>query len=260
MYGLESFAWTGQNKDWMTLGKWMAANKATLLAEAAAAIEDPVGARVAILDYGAMRGWPDIKAGPMQLKGGEAGWRQVVALAQPLWLGVAWHWIEIREQEWQFDQEDKRQAAILAEQANKGKEVTPVAVLQWTESGKGLDAGDYPAIITEIEETTGEYGPQFQFQFVILDKDGEQTDDEIRGWCSQKWGEKTKLYKWSKAILGKRCPAPGQPMDTDRLINKKCDLRVEVTAGDAGPRSKISEVYPYQTVSKNDESDDDTPF
>jgi hypothetical protein len=226
-----------------------------ILSCAAAAVANPEGCRVAILDYGAILGWPVLHAGPLQIKEGEENWREAVARTEPLWLGAAWQKIEFLEHAYQLDQEDKRQA-------NKEKE--DVTVLQWTESGKGLEPGDYPAIITDIEETTGEFGPQFQFQFVILDADGEQTDDEIRGWASQKWGEKTKLYKWSQAILGKRCPKPGEPMDTAKLLNKRCDLRVQEKMSSqpgGGMRSSIADIFPYQTVSKAAEADDgDAPF
>ncbi len=288
-------------------------NDKTILSCAAAAVANPEGCRVAILSYGAILGWPVLHAGPLQIKEGEANWREAVAKTEPLWLGAAWQKIEFLEHAWQLDQEDKRQAESdkekeqLVEEAkikkhrecvgcgvwkaienfplrdpqsesdkrrhicqscidkNKtNKEKDDVTVLQWTESGAGLEPGDYPAIITEIDETTGEYGPQFQFQFVVLDKEGEQTDQEIRGWASAKWGEKTKLYKWSQAILGKRCPKPGEPMDTAKLLNKRCDLRVVEKMSSqpgGGMRSSIAEIYPYQTVSKAAEADDsDEPF
>lgn len=207
------------------------------LAGASAGVKDPIGCRVAIESYGALIGWPLFTIGPLTLRGGEANWKLALAVAQPLWLGVAWDAIERLEHERRLD----REAELQAQQ-----EKDNVAVLTWKDA-KGLAAGDYPAVIQSIDETEGKFGPQFQFQFVVLDSDGEETDDEIRGWCSQKWGEKTNLYKWARAILGARCPKPGQPLDTDRLKGKKCDLRVEEREnGNTG----IAEIFPYQTVSK----------
>jgi hypothetical protein len=225
-----------------------------VLRAAAQGVHDPEGCRVAILSYGEILGWPSINVGPLTLRGGEAQWRQSVAVAQPLWLGVAWNQIEKLEHEWQLDRED--------EQAEMERTKAQMAILQWTDS-KTLEAGDYPAVITKIEETNGDFGPQFQIQFVILDADGEETDDEIRGYTSQKWGEKTKLYEWSRAILGKRCPGTGQPMDTDKLKGRKCDLRVEAKLNKLGqPKTSIAGIYPYQTISKAaaDDDDDKPPF
>lgn len=228
------------------------------LAGASAGVKDPIGCRMAIGSYGEIIGWPLFTIGPLTLRGGEANWRLALAAAQPLWLGVAWDAIERLEHERRLDRE-----AELQEKAEKDK--ATVAVLTWKDA-KTLDAGYYPARITGIEETTGEYGPQFQFQFVVLDEEGEETDSEMRAWCSQSWGEKAKLFAWAKAILGKRCPGSGQPLDTDRLKGKSVDIQVEVGTNKAGqPNSKITALLPYKTVSvkraePDDEDDKDLPF
>ncbi len=232
-----------------------------ILAAGKKGVDDPEGCRVAILDYGAILGWPHVQAGPLVFRKGKEEWEKTLAAAQRLWLGTAWYTIEMLEHEWQLDREDERQAEI-----DKQKEANRVAVLTWKDQ-KTLDSGYYPTVITDIEETEGNYGPQLQFQFVVLDAEGDQTDSEIRGWCGMSWGEKSKLYAWSKAILGKRCPGPGQPMDTDRLKNKKCDIQVEVKPNQTQPgqfRSSIVGVFPFGTVSRkapdDDEETGDEPF
>lgn len=215
------------------------------------AIDDPEGARIALLTYGKTADYPEIGVGPMQLKGGEAGWAEAIAGAQPLWLGVAWQQIERYEA-----QQAKEQAKII-----QIREAT-VPVLTWTEAGAGVEPGTYSAIIKEITEEDGQFGPQLRLQFVILDDDGDETDQQIRGWCSQKWGEKTKLFKWAKNILGKKCPGAGQPMDTDKLVGKKCDLVVAARKkADGTVGSGIEDVYPFKTVNAVvDDEDDDKPY
>ena len=224
------------------------------LAGAAAGVKDPVGCRVAIESYGALIGWPLFSIGPLTLRGGEANWKLALAAAQPLWLGVAWDAIERLEHERRLDRETE-----LQEQQEKDN----VALLTWKEQ-KTLEAGFYPAVITGIEETTGnaQYGNQkrLMFQFVILDEEGEQTETETRGWCGFAWGEKAKLYAWARAILGKRCPGPGQPLDTDRLKNKKVDIQIDVKPGQqpGQMRDSVVALFPYQTVSlKRPEPEDD---
>ena len=119
-----------------------------------------------------------------------------------------------------------------------------MAQLQWR-TFAGLPAGDYPAVIQEIQEDEGKFGPQLRFQFVILDGDGQLTNRQIRGWCSAKWGPGTKLFEWTKAILGKNCPPPGAALDTDLLLRRRCDIRVEARSEG---RSVVAGVYPYRSI------------
>lgn len=143
------------------------------------------------------------------------------------------------------------------------EEGNPMPVLQWNEHTT-LPPGDYSAIVTEIEEEEGQYGLQLRFQFVVVDDDGRKTDQEIRGWASAKWGPKTKLLDWAKALLGKKCPRANDPLDTDLLIGRKCDLRVEERPGQQGQmRSAVAGVYPYRSITMLDEDDlgpDEIPF
>ncbi len=212
------------------------------------ALADPDGARVALLAYGALADYPNIGVGPMQLVGGEKGWSEAIAKAQPLWLGIAWQRIEVYEAE-----QAKEQARI-----RKAKEDN-VPVLQWTEAGASVEPGTYSALITEItEKPDGLYGPELQFQFVILDDEGDETDQEIRGYCSAKWGEKAKLYKWAKSVLGQKRVQPQMPLDTDKLLKRKCDLVViGYTRKDGAPGSKVDDVFPFKSVNAVVADDED---
>jgi hypothetical protein len=232
----------------------IAMNSHPELSGASAGVADPVGCRVALSDYGEVTGWPLMTLGPLTLRKGKENWTRSLAAAQPLWLGVAWEAIERMEHEKELDRE-----AEIQEQSDKDKEMT---VLAWVDS-KGIEPGDYPAMITSIEEVSGEYGDQLQLQLVVLDADGEQTNDEIRAWCSAKWTDRSKLFEWTKAILGKRAPTAGQPMDTDRLKNKKVDIRVEEKLGKSGQmRSSVTAMFPFNTISakRDDPDESDPPF
>lgn len=221
-------------------------------------VSDPDGCRIALMRYGSIQRYPTIRIGPLDLRGGEANWRIAIDNAQPLWLGVAWQAIEALDEDRRLDREAEQEA----------KEKQDMAVIAWKDT-KTLEPGYYPAIVSSLEETTGEYGDQLQIQFVVLDAEGEQTDSEMRAWCSLAWSEKSKLCLWSRVLLGKRCPKPGEPMDTDRLKNKKCDIEVVAyRKKDGNDGVKIGNVLPFDTVSRkstatdeDDESDEkDLPF
>ncbi len=229
-------------------GNYSGASESNQRTPSQSAIADPDGARAALLSYGALADYPNIGVGPMQLMNGKEGWANAIAKAQPLWLGIAWQRIEVYE-----ERLAKEQAKI-----ERVKEAT-VPVLQWTEAGAIVEPGTYSAIVKEItEEAEGMYGPQLRFQFVVLDDDSDETDQQIRGWASAKWGEKTKLFKWAKSILGSKKCAPNQPIDTDKLLGKKCDLVVAARKKQDGSMgSGIEDVFPFRTV--NAQVADDAP-
>lgn len=216
------------------------------------ALRDPDGARQALRDYGALLGWPETRLGPLFLKEGERAWNNAIACAPPLWLGLAWDEIVRREGK-----------STAAEQTQEQENTMPV--IQPTRFTT-CEPGDYSAIVQEIDEVDGEYGPQIQIQFGLIDGNGRPLADpetgspiRIRGWCSARWGEKTKLHQWAKAILRNRCPSADEPFDTDLLRGRKCDLRVGQRQTPAGPRTVVESVYPYRTLTAIiDEEQDET--
>lgn len=243
-----------------------------------AAIADPEGARVVLLSLGELLGWPPGELAPIPHNRGEESWRLAIGNASPLWLGLAWEGVERRErvarQAREQDEElaeDRRQAESQQATTNgkRGQsahrdegECIRMPVLQPSEAGSFLEPGTYRAQVSSIEETTSEYNgkptAQLQFQFVILDADGQQTDQEIRGWCSAKWHEKAKLFAWARVLLGRRCPATTEPFDSDRLLGRKLDLEViAYVKKDGKPGTKISQVYPFASMAKqvDDEGD-----
>lgn len=57
-----------------------------------------------------------------------------------------------------------------------------------------IPTGKYPAKIKTIEEADGQFGPQLKFTF---DLPTNENDDPrtLLGWTSQKFSNKSKLYK-----------------------------------------------------------------
>jgi hypothetical protein len=132
--------------------------------------------------------------------------------------------------------------------------------LPWKEYS-GLEPGIYPARISEIiEQAAGARTPsmsfepkdQFVFQFVILEDDGRDSMAQMRGYCNQTWGVKSKLLEWATVILKSKCPKPGEEFDTDLLLNRKCDIQVEQ---EANKSPKITRIFAYRSMSVAEEED-----
>jgi hypothetical protein len=221
------------------------------------AIRDPAGARVALVHYGREFNYPACRLGGLMFLGGEAEWTNVIAGAGALQVGMA-----------------LRAANGLGErspdgssQMKRGPEMSPnegdnMPILQPKEF-TGLEPGAYGVRIKEIvEQPAGEKKPgmtfdpkpQLQFQFVVLDAAGHDTEGEIRGWCNAVWGKKAKLVEWAQAILKQKCPKDDQPFDSDLLLNRKVDIVVETNV--AG-NSKVTKLFPFRTVSAVDDDEDE---
>jgi hypothetical protein len=123
-------------------------------------------------------------------------------------------------------------------------------------SGSMIDPGIYRARLAKIEDAVSEeYGPQLKFFFKVLDADGDETQQEILGWASQKFHPRSKLFAWAKAMLRSKCPTPPDDIDTDVLIGKRAD--VEVVAykkQDGSDGTKIGALFPYATMTSQEDA------
>lgn len=217
-----------------------------------AAKADPTGCRVALMNYGDLLGYPGGAIPPIWTNQGEESWRANIDRATPLMLGIAW--LNLEKQlgnSWSETPPTNGQNAPKEEEKE-------MPVIQWKEaSGLALEPGFYRAKVTQIKETTGDFGPQLEFTFTVLDEEGDETDNTVRAWCGIAWSAKAKLFGWSKALLRSKCPIPPAPIDTDVLIGKRCDI--ELVQGkqrdDGGYWTKLAPtIYPYNTMASKDDS------
>jgi hypothetical protein len=219
------------------------------------AIADPIGLRVAWSDWGATIGWQAQQYGPVKFPAGRVYWLKVIHNTEPAQLGMAWQALEERE-----NHEHNAQEPEWPKVQNKKEEGKEVPVIQYTEVVT-MAPGYYPAQIKEIEVTTGEFGPQLKFIFSILDGDNKPvmrdsgTPEEQWAWCSQKWGPRTKLLEWGKVILKAKCPGPGEPIDTDLLIGKRCDIEIVEKETPNGTRTRIERLMPFRSMSNQAEDE-----
>jgi len=105
-----------------------------------------------------------------------------------------------------------------------------------TESG-GFDLHEegewYAGTLVDIEETDGQYGPGLKW---VINLDGETYDDgkprDTWAFCSQKLSPKSKLYKWTKGVLGDTAmPQPGEVLDLGQLIGRRVKVMFEHVPG-----------------------------
>jgi len=57
-----------------------------------------------------------------------------------------------------------------------------------------LGSGQYNAVVDDVQDVDGEYGPQVQFDFTLT-ANGGRTGREIRMWASNKLSKKSKLFQ-----------------------------------------------------------------
>lgn len=111
-------------------------------------------------------------------------------------------------------------------------------VLTPREGGSGawrdVKPGVYRAVVNTIVDTGvsavyPDQGPQFQFEFALLDvRDEEGNLVTIRRWCTQKMttGKKpSNLWLWAEAM---GCsPKPGVGFAVSQLLNRECQIVIE---------------------------------
>jgi hypothetical protein len=96
-----------------------------------------------------------------------------------------------------------------------------------------LDTGTYAATVASIVTTTGQFGEQLQWDFKLDDGSSQ------RAWCSMSLTPKSKLFLWSKALLG---DVP-DTLDTDALIGLPCRLSILSKAKEDGTEfNKVDQV------------------
>lgn len=86
--------------------------------------------------------------------------------------------------------------------------------------------GEYRAVIADISAAEGEFGPQCEFTFGLIDVDPDIA--VIRGWATQKFSPRSKLYAWTKAARGGGLIPEDYTFDSDDLIDKEVLLTLVI--------------------------------
>jgi len=100
-----------------------------------------------------------------------------------------------------------------------GTKIKQTFVMTWP-------VGEYVGRIDKIVEKPGDYGPQLQFSFKLIQMD--EKASPVLGWCSQTFSNKSKLYAYTKAAFGGGPIPETYDFDSDDLIGKKVLLTLVI--------------------------------
>lgn len=127
-----------------------------------------------------------------------------------------------------------------------------------------LPAGEYDAEISDVEERSGNFGPQLIWTFQLR---GAHKGRCLKAYSSAKFSQKAKLYAWVGAVLFAGRPIPRDfKLDTDELIGQRVKLVVTVEEKEDGDFNRVEEVRPPARrvagngYGKSEPDDEDLPF
>ena len=107
-----------------------------------------------------------------------------------------------------------------------------------------LPVGEYPAIVADVEEVEGKFGPQLKFTFNLI---GEHVGTLMTGWCSRSFNTKSKLYSWTQAIFGGADIPQEWAFDSDKILKRKVVLVLIKRKGENDSEfNKIDQLLPYK--------------
>ncbi|GAH84484.1 unnamed protein product [marine sediment metagenome] len=86
--------------------------------------------------------------------------------------------------------------------------------------------GEYIGQIEKVTAKPGDYGPQLQVAFKLIQMD--EKASPVLGWCSQTFSNKSKLYAWTKAAFGGGEIPETYNFDSDDLLGKKVLLTLVI--------------------------------
>ena len=103
-----------------------------------------------------------------------------------------------------------------------------ILTVQEAEAPEPIPEGVYKAVLKDIEEGSGEYGPYVKFTFEIVDGDYKGTTRNCvasKNLSKTKSGKASKLYDYVKALT-KKTPVTGEEIELDSLKGKECQIIV----------------------------------
>jgi len=104
-----------------------------------------------------------------------------------------------------------------------------------------LPAGQYPAKVVDVQEKQGNWGPFLKLMFEV--EGGEHAGMTITGVASAKFSNRSKLYKWVRALYGQAIPK-AYTLETSNLLGRHCILGLEVIEDDGTEFNRVESISP----------------
>ena len=102
-----------------------------------------------------------------------------------------------------------------------------------------LEPGDYAACVVSVAPQDGRYGPQVRLTFGL-----DATHEGLLAWAPVKLSPRTKLGRWTVALLGE---LPEAELETNDLLGRPCVVRVGLReAADGSPYNVVLDVLPAE--------------
>jgi hypothetical protein len=113
---------------------------------------------------------------------------------------------------------------------------------------EAIPTGGYPAVVTGLEEQEGQYGPQIKWTFTVDWPDTDWHGSTLPAWTSARFGSKSKLYQWTKAVFGGRDIPADYVWDSSHVLGKKVRIVVieKIRPADGSEFSKVEDVLPFK--------------
>jgi hypothetical protein len=117
-----------------------------------------------------------------------------------------------------------------------------------------VPAGRYAARVQKIESDQGQWGT---FLKIVFELDSGVT---VVGAASAKFSNRSKLYRWTKALLGGKPIPKGWDLDTDVLVGRCCEIVVDLAQNGDGEFNRIDAVLPAARTAAPAPAEPDIPF
>jgi len=111
-----------------------------------------------------------------------------------------------------------------------------------------LPAGEYRAVIKDIQDGPDTYGPTLKFWFEIT-HDPDYAGESTTALASRTFTPKAKLRKWVESLTGRTFQA-GEFFDTDQLLNRPCRITVEEKITPDGVYNRVLAVMPAERTTR----------
>ena len=96
-----------------------------------------------------------------------------------------------------------------------------------------LETGTYRVKVLSADLVDSQFGgKQVEFVFQVLDE--RYKDITLKGWTSDKFGAKSKLFQWAQALFGRPIPDSYKELDTDHLVDREALAIIVERAKDDG--------------------------
>ena len=108
-----------------------------------------------------------------------------------------------------------------------------------------LEPGAYQARLISVEEKDGNWGSFVKLGFEVDEPDYEGVN--VTGAASAHFSSRSKLYRWTRALLGGREIPTSYTWDSNDLISRRCILSLDVTEDENGARfNRVADVLPVR--------------